>query len=125
MGLNVSKAFYTANTVLNKNLGKFDSMNLIGTNQAGDLIYLAQGITKGFYYKEPSGNEGDITELIRIVPENSTIDNALKSVVMIELVSLDGTFTRFTPQSKKVPERPSFQWEFNVKPNEQDTRAIT
>jgi hypothetical protein len=125
MGLNVSKAFYTANTVLNRNLGKFDSMNLIGSNQAGESFYLAQGITKGFYYKEVNGGQGEILEIIRVVPENNTIDTALKSTVIIELVSLDGTFTRFVVGSKKVPERPSFQWEFSVKPNEQDTRVIT
>lgn len=125
MALNVSRAFLTANTVLNQNLGKFDSINLIGSNQDGSLYYLAQGITRGFYYKGVSGGQGEIIETIRIVPENSTIDNALKSVVMFELVGLDGTMTRFTPKSKKVPERPSFQWEFAVKPNEQDTRVIT
>lgn len=127
MGLNVSKAFFSANTVLNQNLGKYDSMNIIGVDTTADnkLIYLAQNITKGFYYKEVSGGRGEITETINIVPENSTVENALKSVVMFELVSLDGTFTRFESKSKKLPERPSFQWVFSVKPNELDKRAIT
>ncbi len=100
-------------------------MNLIGSNQDGVLYYLTQGITKGFYYKGTKGGQGEITETIRIVPENSTIDTALQSVVMFELVNLDGTKERFTPTSKKTPDRPSFQWEFAVKPNQQDTRVIT
>jgi hypothetical protein len=125
MALNVSRAFLTANTILNQNLGKFDKMNLVGSNQNGELFYLVKDITRGFYYKGVSGGQGEIIETIRIVPENSTIDDALKNVVMIELVGLDGSMTRFTPKSKKVPERPSFQWEFAVKPNEQDTRVIT
>lgn len=127
MSLNVSKAFFTANSVLNKNLGKFDSLNIIGKDQSqgNALTYLAQGIVKGFYYHNVSGGEGDITETINIVPENSTVEDALKKVVIFELVNLDGTFTRFEVKSKKVPQRPSFQWVFSVHPNEQDTRVIT
>lgn len=127
MGLNVSKAFYNANTVLNRNLGKFDSLNIIGIDQSqgNKLTYLVQGITKGFYYKKTSGGEGDITEVLNIVPETSDVEDALKAAVMFELVNLDGTFLRVTPKSKKPPERPSFQWTFNVKPNEQDKKSIT
>lgn len=125
MALNVSKAFYSANTILNQNLGKYDVMNIVGMDENNELTYLIQGITKGFYYKEVSGGQGEIRETINIVPENPTIDEALKQAVMFELVSLDGTKHRFTSKSKKVPERPSFQWVFTVKPNEQDTRVIT
>jgi hypothetical protein len=127
MSLNVSKAFFKANSILNQNVGKFDSMNIIGNDQTQDnkLVYLVQGITKGFYYKRVSSGEGDIRETINIVPENSTVEDALKKVIIIELVNLDGSFTRFTPKSKQIPERPSFQWVFSVKPNEQDTRVIT
>lgn len=125
MGLNVSKAFFNANSVLNKNLGKFDSLNIIGMDSDNQLTYLVQGITKGFYYKKTSGGEGEITETLNIVPENSTIEDALKEVTMFELVNLDGTFLRVTPKSKKPPERPSFQWSFGVKPNEQDKRIIS
>jgi hypothetical protein len=125
MGLNVSTAFFAANTVLNQNLGKFDSMNIIGMNANQELVYLVQGITKGFYYKEGSEGRGDITEELRIVPETSVIEGYLKNVVMFELKHLDGSFSRFIPKVKKPPERPSFQWIFHIKPNEQDTRAIT
>jgi hypothetical protein len=125
MGLNVSRAFLAANTILNQNLGKFDSMNIVGSRQDGSLYYIVQGVTRGFYYKGVSGGQGEIRETIRIVPETSTVENALKDVVLFELIGLDGTMTRFVPKSKKVPERPSFQWEFSVKPNEQDTRVIT
>lgn len=127
MGLNLSKAFFNANSVLNRTVGKFDKLNIIGVDQSqgNKLTYLAQDISKGFYYKKTSGGEGDITEILNIVPENSTIETALKDVVMFELVNLDGTFLRVTPKSKKPPERPSFQWSFNVKPNEQDTRIIS
>lgn len=127
MSLNLSQAFFTANTILNQNLGKFDTMNIIGNDQTqgNKLVYLVQGITKGFYYKRVNGEQGDIIETINIVPENSTVEEALKKGIIYELVSLDGTFTRFTIKSKKVPERPSFQWVLSVKPNEQDTRVIT
>lgn len=127
MSLNLSNVYLQANTILNQNLGKFDSLNIIGSDQSqgNKLYYLAQGITKGFYYAKVSGGQGEISELIRIVPENSTIEDALKQVFMFELVALDGSFERFTPKSKKVPSRPSFQWEFSLKPNDQDTRAIT
>jgi hypothetical protein len=124
MGLNVSKAFFKANSVLNQNLGKFDSLNIIGINQSGTQVYLVQGITKGFYYKEASGAEGDTREILNIVPENSTVETALKNVALFELVNLDGTFIRFEPMSKKLPERPSFQWTFSIKPNREAKKVI-
>lgn len=99
-------------------------MNIVGSDQQGALYYLAQNITKGFYYTHTARGQGEIQETLRIVPETLEVENALKSVVMFELVGLDGSMTRFTTVSKKAPERPSFQWEFAVKPNEQDTRVI-
>src|SRR6185369_8590901 len=113
MSLNVSKAFSTAYSVLNQNLGKYDILNIVGMGADNNLIYLQQGITKGFYYKKASIGQGNIIETINIVPESPTIDDSLKKVIMLELVTLDGVFTRFTVESKKPPQRPSFQWVFN------------
>lgn len=125
MALNVSGAFFSANTILNSNLGKYDIVHIIGvTEDSKALTYLAKDITKGFYYRDPSIEKGDAEENFRIVPENSTIEDFIKKAVMFELVNLDGTFTRYKIISKKPPDRPSFQWSFKLGPNTQDKREI-
>lgn len=127
MGIDVRKAFYKANTIFNKTLGKFDRLSIIGVNkEAGNsLTYLAKDIVEGFYYQTSERLEGDATEEIVIVPGNDAIEEALTKAVMFELVNLDGTFLRFEVKSKKLPTRPSFQWCFYVKPNQQDKRVIS
>lgn len=126
MGLNLSNTFNKANTILNDKVGKFDLLNLVGVDQTtNSLVYLVQGITKGFYYRGTSGAQGEALEVLRIVPEDSTIETALQNCAIFELRNLDGSFVRYTAVAKKPPERPSFQWVFTLKPNMQDKRPIT
>ena len=127
MAIDVSSVFYKANTILNENLGKYSSANIIGINkEAGNsLMYLEKDITEGFFYRSSRSTEGDITDEIVMVPENARVEEALNKAVMFELVNLDGTFVRFEIKSKHLPQRPSFQWSFYVKPNQQDKRVIS
>lgn len=127
MAINVSKAFFKANSILNQNLGKYDKLSIIGVDkEAGNaLTYLQKDILEGFYYKCGTSTEGDITEEIVIVPESAQTEELLNKAIMFELAALDGTFVRFEIKSKHLPTRPSFQWCFYVKPNHQDRREIS
>lgn len=126
MGIDVSKAFFKANTVLNKTLGKYERLNIIGVNkQAGNaLVYLYEGIVEGFYYTPGARTEGDITDELSIVPADNAVEEALSKAMMLELVNQDGSFLRFEIKSKQLPTRPSFQWCLYIKPNQQDKRVI-
>jgi hypothetical protein len=132
MALNLQSTFYKADTILNKLLSKYVGLKLIGFNQSDENkpYYLLSGqtISKGFYHKTRKiPITGETIETLRIVPENSTVNTALKPNVLrlVELQKEDGGFTRFSLQTLKSPSPPNYEWVFKLSPNGQDTTTIT
>ncbi len=129
MSLNLNTTFYDVDTILNDLLSKYKSLKFIGFDQTDDNkpYYLnTVPITKGFYYKEkrmPITKEVVCT--LKIVPENDTIADYIKSTDYLELTDEDNNFLRFRFKTEKEPHPPNYEWWFLITPNRQETTVIT
>ena len=126
--LNLGKVYTKVNNVLTGLLGKYTSIRFIGKDEDNDNenYYLTPPITKGFYYRPTKLPEvGQIVDLLRIVPQDESVEEAIKYCTAIELKEPNGNFLRFSINSTKQPTPPSYQWILDIKPNHTDQSVIT
>lgn len=133
MPINLSKAYSKIDgQVLNRLLGNYKKIRFIGVDQDNDnkRIYLTDEIEKGFYYKRKKKGYKAIetADIVKIVPENEDVGQAIADCVIVELKNSDDDFLRLSfsdvESGKHPPQPPSFEWVLFLVPNYQDKKPI-